>query len=106
MDSSTSSATTSESDAGAVFRALIGQAQHDPAFAADFRGRYLDEQRRRDQLLLEQAVRRGELPADLDIAAETARLVGPLYYRVLVTAEPLGDDFTDGLVDVFLSRVR
>lgn len=94
-----------ESDAGAVFRALIAQAQHDPAFAADFRRRFLDEQRRRDHLPLERAVQRGELPADLDVAAEAAQLVGPLYYRVLVTGEPIDTDFIDRLVRAFLTRV-
>jgi AcrR family transcriptional regulator len=96
----------SESDSGAVFRALIAQAQHDPAFAADFRRRFLDEQRRRDHLPLERAVRRGELPADLDVAAETGQLVGPLYYRVLVTGEPVDAEFIDRLVESFLNRAR
>ncbi len=95
-----------QSDAGAVFKALIAQAQHDPVFAEDFRSRYLDEQRRRDRLPLERAARRGELPAGLDMAAETDQLVGPLYYRVLVTDEPIGHDFTDRLVDAFLRRMR
>ncbi|MEU3923292.1 TetR/AcrR family transcriptional regulator [Streptomyces sp. NPDC029004] len=96
----------SQSDSGAVFKALIAQAQHDPAFAEDFRARYLDEQRRRDRLPLERAVRRGQLPAGLDLAAETDQLVGPLYYRVLVTDEPVSQDFTDRLVDVFLRRTQ
>ncbi|GLW63304.1 putative transcriptional regulator, TetR family protein [Actinomadura rubrobrunea] len=93
-------------DAGAVFRALIAQAQHDPAFAADFRARCLDRQRALDRLPLERAARRGELPPDLDVAAETERLVGPVYYRVLVTGEPVDDDFIDGLVDAFLAGLR
>ncbi|HEU4421258.1 MAG TPA: TetR/AcrR family transcriptional regulator [Pilimelia sp.] len=96
----------SQSDAGAVFRALIAQAQLDPAFAADFRSRYLDEQWHRDRLPLRRAAERGQLPADLDIAAETDQLVGPLYYRILVTDEPVGYDFTDRLVDAFLRRIR
>lgn len=93
-----------QSDPGAVFRALIAQTQHDPAFAADFRARYLDEQRRRDRLPLERAVQRGQLPTDLDLTAETDQLVGPLYYRVLVTGEPIDEDFLDRLVDGFLGR--
>lgn len=93
-------------EAGAVFRALIAQAQHDPAFAADFRARYLGRRRALDRPPLERAARRGELPADLDLAAETERLVGPVYYRVLVTGEPLDDDFLDGLVDAFLATLR
>jgi AcrR family transcriptional regulator len=96
----------SHSDAGAVFRALIAHAQHDPVFAADFRGRYLDEQRHRDRLPLQRAAERGELPADFDIAAETDQLVGPVYYRVLVTGEPVSHDFTDRLVDAVLRRVH
>ncbi|MFE2373579.1 TetR/AcrR family transcriptional regulator [Streptomyces sp. NPDC059398] len=94
-----------DSDPGAVFRALTAQAQHDPAFAKEFRSRYLDEQRRRDRAPLERAVGRGELPADLDVAAETDQIVGPLYYRVLVTGEPVGPDFTNRLVESFLRRL-
>ncbi|QLH22008.1 TetR/AcrR family transcriptional regulator [Streptomyces sp. Rer75] len=94
----------SASDSGAVFRALIAQAQHDPEFARDFRSRYLDEQRRRDRLPLERAVERGQLPSGLDLAAEIDQLMGPVYYRVLVTDEPVGEEFTDRLVDAFLRR--
>ncbi|MEO6082850.1 MAG: TetR/AcrR family transcriptional regulator [Umezawaea sp.] len=93
-----------DSDPGAVFKALVGVAQHDPVFAAAFRARYLDEQRERDRLPLERAVRRGELPADFDVAGETERLLAPLYYRVLVTGEPVDDAFADRLVAGFLAR--
>ncbi|EXU65643.1 TetR family transcriptional regulator [Streptomyces sp. PRh5] len=94
----------SASDSGAVFKALTAQAQHDPAFAEDFRSRYLDAQRGRDRLALERAVERGELAPGLDLAAETDQLMGPVYYRVLVTGEPVGQEFTDRLVDAFLHR--
>ncbi|MFD9882712.1 TetR/AcrR family transcriptional regulator [Streptomyces alboflavus] len=92
------------SDAGAVFKALIGHAQHDPAFAAALRSGYLDEQRRRDRLPLERAVERGQLAAGLDLAAAIDQLVGPVYHRVLVTAEPVDQAFTDRLVEDFLHR--
>lgn len=94
------------SDAGAVFRALLGHAQHDAAFAAVLRARHLEEQRSRDRLPLENAVRRGELPAGLDMAAEVDQLVGPIYHRVLVTGDPVDQSFTDRLVDDFLRRFR
>ncbi|MET9551409.1 TetR/AcrR family transcriptional regulator [Streptomyces sp. NPDC006645] len=92
------------SDAGTVFLALLGHAQHDAAFATVLRARYLDEQRRRDRLPLDNAVRRGELPADLDTVAEVDQLVGPIYHRVLVTGDPVDRAFTDQLVDNFLRR--
>jgi AcrR family transcriptional regulator len=93
------------SDTGAVARALIAQAQHDPAFAVEFRARYLDEQRRRDRLPLERALGRGQLPPDFDVALGTDQLVGPLYYRLLVTHEPVDEEFTRRLVDAFLDGV-
>jgi AcrR family transcriptional regulator len=93
-----------EADSGAVFRALIGQAQHDADIAEAVRTRCLDEQRARDRLPLRRAVERGELAAglDLDIAADL--LVGPLYYRVLVTNTSVDDPFLDTIVDGFLQR--
>ncbi|MEU6673803.1 TetR-like C-terminal domain-containing protein [Streptomyces sp. NPDC046925] len=92
------------SDAGTVFRALVGHAQHDAVFAAALRSGYLDEQRRRDRLPLERAVARGQLAAGLDMAAEIDQLVGPVYHRVLVTAEPVDRAFTNRLVEAFLHR--
>jgi AcrR family transcriptional regulator len=94
------------SDAGAVFRALIGQAQHDAEFAGVLRRRYLDEQRRRDRRPFEWAVRRQEIPADIDLDAEVDQLVGPVYHRVLVTGEDVDDAFTERLVDGVLARLR
>ena len=94
----------SHSAPGAVFKALIGHAQHDRTFAVAFRTRFLDEQRQRDRLPLDRAVQRGQISAGLDVAAELDRMVGPIYYRVLVTGEAVDGDFTDRLVDGFLSR--
>ena len=88
-------------DAGAVLRALIGQAQHDPDLAATFRARFLDDQRGRDENLVRRARERGELPAGLDLDLAVDELVGPIYYRVLVTGAPVDRAFTDRLVDRF-----
>jgi AcrR family transcriptional regulator len=79
-----------ETDPGAVCRALAGQAQHDPEVAARFRAEF--------------AQSRGELPGDTDIDLAADQLVGPIYYRVLVTGEPIPPEFTDALVDQYLAR--
>jgi len=86
------------SDAGAVFRALTGQAQHDAALAARLRAEHLTQQRARDRLPLERAVERGELPAGSDLDDLVDRLVGPIYYRVLVTGRPVPPEFVDALI--------
>jgi AcrR family transcriptional regulator len=94
-----------QTDAGAVFRALAGQAQHDADVAARLRADHLSKQRDRDRLPLLRAVDRGQLPAQTDIDLAVEQLVGPIYYRVLVTGQPVSAEFTDHLVDRFLAQV-
>jgi hypothetical protein len=92
-----------ESDEGAVFRALMAKAQLDPEFARVFRERCLGPARERSLVLLERAVERGQLPKGLDANAEMELLVSPIFYRVLVTAEPIPREFTDSLASTLLS---
>ena len=94
------------SDAGAVFRALVGQAQHDPALADLLRREHLARQRERDRLPLERAVERGDLDPGTDLDELVDRLVGPVHYRVLVTGAPVPVEFTDALVVGVLGEVR
>lgn len=90
-------------DAGVVYRALIGQAQHDSELARTFRSRYLDDQRTRDQKPFLRAIERNELPPDADVAALAEWLVGPIHHRVIVTGEPIDDTFLDAIVDIVLT---
>jgi AcrR family transcriptional regulator len=85
-------------DAGAVWRALAGQAQHDPAVAERFHDQVTVPQRSRDRAPLLRARQRGEIPdtADIDLAVD--QLVGPVYYRALITRQELPVSFTDALV--------
>jgi AcrR family transcriptional regulator len=93
-----------ESDPGAVFRALAGQAQHDARVAERLRVDHLGRQRKRDRRPLERAIERGQLPGDTDVDLAVDQLVGPIYYRVLVTGQPVSRTFTDTLVGEFLAR--
>jgi AcrR family transcriptional regulator len=90
-------------DAGAVWRALAGQAQLDPAVAARFSAEVTAPQRERDRQPLIRARDRGELPATADIELAVDQLVGPVYYRVLVTGQPVPPEFTGELVTRYLS---
>lgn len=94
------------SDAGAVLRALIGQAQHDPDLAHTLRTDYLTQQREWERAILRRGVERGELPADLDLDLALDRLTGPIYFRVLVTGEPVEQRFVDTLLERFLAEQR
>lgn len=51
---------------------------------------------------MEEAVDRGELAKDVDIDASLNMLTGPIYYRRLVSREPLAESFAERVVDQFL----
>ncbi|MDG4781077.1 TetR/AcrR family transcriptional regulator [Micromonospora sp. WMMD961] len=86
------------SDSGAVFRALVGQAQHDPELAARLRAEVLPQLRARDRVPFDRATARGELPAEADVDLLVDQAVGPIHFRVLVTGEPVTPALLDALV--------
>jgi len=93
----------SKTDEGAVFRALAGQAQHDAAVAARFESEFVAPQRERDRAAFLRARERGQLPAGTDIDLAIDQLVGPVYYRVLITRRSVPPQFTDALVKGYLA---
>jgi AcrR family transcriptional regulator len=92
-------------DAGAVCRALAGQAQHDPAVAARFQAEFAAPQRERDRAPFARARRRGHLRDNTDIDLAIDQLTGPIYYRVLITGQPVPPTFTDALVTSYLASI-
>ena|ERR1700733_6956312 len=96
----------SRTDAGAVARALAGQAQHDPGVAARFEAEFLARERDRERAPFLRARERGELPEGTDIDFAIDRLAGPVYYRLLITRQGAPPAFTDALVDHFLAGLR
>jgi AcrR family transcriptional regulator len=90
-------------DAGAVARALAGQAQHDPVVAARFGSEFVAAQRTLDRQPFLHAAARGELASGTDIELAIDQLAGPVYYRVLITGQPVTPAYTDAVVDLFLA---
>ena len=88
--------------AGKVLLALIGEAQHDAAMASVFHTLYLDPRRRSERAMLARGVASGELPPDLDLDRALDALLGPVFYRALVTGGPISAAFTDQLVSEVL----
>jgi len=88
----------SDSDTGAVFRALLAEAQHDSQLAARLRTEFIEPQRIRDLVPFEQAIKRGELSSDFDIYAAAEQLLSPIYYRVLVSGQPISPSYVEGLI--------
>jgi tetracycline repressor-like protein len=69
------------SPAGAAYRALLGEAQHDPAVAALLATTDLLGDSARP--VIERAIHRGDLPARTDLDQAVTQLVGPLFFRIV-----------------------
>jgi AcrR family transcriptional regulator len=54
--------------------------------------------------LIERAKARGDLPAGLDVEVLFDQLAGALYYRVLVTQQPIGPSYVERLVNNALAE--
>jgi AcrR family transcriptional regulator len=54
--------------------------------------------------VLKRGISRGELPRDIDVELTADLLLGPIYYRFLVSRAPLRRGFADRIVDAVLRR--
>jgi AcrR family transcriptional regulator len=52
---------------------------------------------------LREGIRQGQLAASLDVDTAVAVLAGPVFYRRLVSREPLNEEFAERVVDQFLT---
>ncbi len=80
---------------GGMVRALLGEAQFDPELARAFRDRWIIPRRQMPRQLLAEAIRQGDLRADMDVEAAIDALYGPLYYRLQIGTGPLSSAFAE-----------
>jgi AcrR family transcriptional regulator len=83
---------------GRVVRGLISDLAIDRELARGFRERVLARRVAGLQELLRRGIERGELRADLDTELAIDLLLGPIFYRLLISGEPLTPAFIDQLV--------
>lgn len=90
----------SEPSVAGPFVALITEAAHDPQLAEALRGRFIAARRAAAREVFTEGIRRGELGSELDIDVAIDALYGALYYRLLVSGEPLTSRYAQALVDL------
>jgi hypothetical protein len=56
--------------------------------------------------LLQRGIERGELRRDLDLEMAVDLLLGPIYYRLLISGEPLTSAFVERLVRAVMANGR
>jgi AcrR family transcriptional regulator len=90
---------------GRVIAALITEAQTDPAFACQYRARFVEPRREQARAIFRRAIDRGEIPADTKIEVALDLLYGPVYHRLLHGHAPLNDRFVRDVIDTALDGI-
>jgi AcrR family transcriptional regulator len=80
---------------GPLYQDLIGEAQHDPDVAAALNQRFIEPQTADTRARLRAAKEQGQLAPDVDLDLAFDILSGALYFRLLITQQPLTHDYID-----------
>jgi AcrR family transcriptional regulator len=91
---------------GSLVRETVALAQSDPDLRSALVSQWLEPRRAIVERVLRRAVERGEIHADVDVAAAMDQLFGPLYYRLLFGHAPLEPELAATLVDQMLVGLR
>ena len=91
---------------GPIVRGLISDLGVDLELARGFRERVLARRVAGIRELLQRGIDRGELRRDLDLEIAVDLLLGPIYYRLLISGEPLTSAFVDRLVRAVMAYGR
>jgi AcrR family transcriptional regulator len=87
---------------GRVVAGLVGDLQHDPELAEGFRRDVVPARRQAMVAALERGRLRGEIRADADLALAVDTLHGAVFYRLLLSGEPLDAEFAERVADQVL----
>ena len=90
------------SSRGNLIRSLVAEAQSDPELAGAFRERWLIPRREGVRQAMWKAIAEGSIRRDVDIDTAIDLLYGSIYYRLLLGAGPLNEEFIEGVYRQFL----
>jgi AcrR family transcriptional regulator len=102
---SAGAATASAAAGNAVVRAVAAAGPHDEALAAA-NARFWSERLEMDAEIVRRAVARGEAPEGIDAKAVIEAVLGPVYFRLIVTGEPPDREFIVRIADMVAAGVR
>jgi AcrR family transcriptional regulator len=91
---------------GPLFQALAGEIQHDPVVAASLNERFFGPLEVHSAARIERAKAAGQIAPDFDPSLAQAMLAGPVYYRFLITQEPVTYAFVDGLIEALFAGME
>jgi AcrR family transcriptional regulator len=85
---------------GQIVVTVIGAGQSEPEILEAFRAHWVEPRRIEARRLLRQAMKRGEIRADLDPDTILDLLYGPLYLRLMLKHAPLNENFVNTVFEV------
>jgi AcrR family transcriptional regulator len=83
---------------GPLYQNLIGEAQHNPEVAAALNERFIQPQTADTLARLRAAKDQGQLAPDFDVDLGFEMLSGPLYFRLLITQQPLTHAYLESVL--------
>ena len=90
---------------GPLYRALLGEAQHDPDVAAGVNERFISPQAAKLRSRLKIAQDQGQVAPDFDLAFAMSLLSGPLYFQFLITQETVTHEFVDNVFQLLFDAM-
>jgi hypothetical protein len=96
-------AVLAEPTGGRVVAGLVGDLQHDPVLAEGYHRDVVPVRREAMLAALERGRARGEIRADADLELAVDALHGAVFYRLLLSGEPLDDAFAERLASQVLA---
>jgi AcrR family transcriptional regulator len=94
-----------ETPMGPMLTGLIAEAQNDPELRGAWRDRVLEPLRVQHRGMLDRAVERGEIPADVDPDVVLDLFFGSAEHRLLLGHLPMTADFIEQVVDIILAGI-
>ncbi|MGH3672861.1 MAG: TetR/AcrR family transcriptional regulator [Pseudonocardiaceae bacterium] len=91
---------------GRPFVGLLAASQHEPALADALQQWLITARRAGAAEVLRRGIDRGELRADLDVEVAIDALYGAIYYRLLVSHQPLSAQFAHTVVDELFAGLQ
>jgi AcrR family transcriptional regulator len=85
---------------------IAGEILDDPELAAAFHGHIVDVTRERVTEALERAVARGELRAGADPLLVSELLLGPVFWRLLLSGKALDDGYVNAVTEQVAAGLR
>jgi AcrR family transcriptional regulator len=87
---------------GPAMQALVSEIATQPELAQEYRARVVEPRREQLEPVIQRGIRRGDLRPDADVRLVHEFLVGPIFYRLLLSGGPLDRKLGTQLVDAIL----